>query len=77
MSDNREENREATPRLFDLEPIQREDGIRKYKIVTRDYLAEGHDGYIAFQGKKQLIDHENGNLMSSIVRKYFLGKSHG
>jgi 5'-nucleotidase len=73
-SDDSEENGASTARLFDLEPIQREDGIRKYKIVTREYMAEGNDGYIAFEAKKHLIDHESGNLMSTFVRKYFLGE---
>lgn len=73
VSDDGEENGMSTPRLFDLEPIQRENEVRKYNIVTREYLAEGHDGYITFKGKKHLIDHEGGNLMSAIVRRYFLG----
>ncbi|TFK42780.1 Metallo-dependent phosphatase-like protein [Crucibulum laeve] len=57
----------------ELEPIKREKGGRKYKIVTRDYMAEGHDGFVAFKGQKYLVDHESGHLMSSIVRKYLLG----
>jgi hypothetical protein len=75
VSDDGEENGAPTPRLSDLEPIQRENKVRKYNILTRDYLAEGHDGYAAFKGKKYLIDHEGGNLMSAIVRKYFLGEN--
>jgi 5'-nucleotidase len=75
VSDDGEENGMSTPRLFDLEPIQRENEVRKYNIVTREYLAEGHDGYITFKGKKHLIDHEGGNLMSAIVRRYFLGEN--
>ncbi|KAJ3572798.1 hypothetical protein NP233_g2848 [Leucocoprinus birnbaumii] len=55
------------------EPIPREQGGRKYKIVTRDYLAQGHDGFEVLKGKPYLVDHESGDLMSSIVRKYLLG----
>lgn len=54
-------------------PILRETSGRKYKIVTRDYMAQGHDGFTALTGHKFLIDHEGGQLMSAIVRKYLLG----
>ncbi|KAF8078151.1 Metallo-dependent phosphatase-like protein [Lyophyllum atratum] len=63
----------ATPRLADGEAIKRNTGGRKYKIVTREYMAEGHDGYLAFKGKPYLIDDESGQITSSIVRKYLLG----
>jgi 5'-nucleotidase len=62
-----------TPKLVDIEPIKR-DNDRKYKIVTREYMAEGHDGFLAFKGKEFLIDDESGSLMSGIVRKYLLGE---
>ena len=45
-----------------------------YKIVTREYMAEGHDGYEALKGCKHLIDDENGKLMSALVRQYLLGE---
>ncbi|KAG6874324.1 hypothetical protein C0995_001549 [Termitomyces sp. Mi166 len=60
------------PQLVDGEPITR-DGKRTYKIVTREYMAQGHDGFLALKGKPYLVDDESGQLMSSIVRKYFLG----
>ncbi|KAF9459374.1 Metallo-dependent phosphatase-like protein [Collybia nuda] len=63
----------ATPKLADLEFIERNNNYRKYKIVTREYMAEGHDGFLAFKGKRRLIDDESGSLMSTIVRKYLLG----
>ncbi|EKM82846.1 hypothetical protein AGABI1DRAFT_53371 [Agaricus bisporus var. burnettii JB137-S8] len=46
---------------------------RTYNIVTRDYLAEGHDGFIVLKGKPYLVDHESGSIMSGIVRQYLLG----
>lgn len=64
----------STPKLVDFEPIERNESGRKYKIVTREYMAEGHDGFLAFKGKKFLIDDEGGSLMSAIVRKYLLGE---
>lgn len=73
-SDDNERNESSTPRLIDMEAIKRNDDTRKYKFVTREYLADGHDGYIAFKDKRRLIDHESGNLMSSVVRNYFLGE---
>ncbi|KAG5718664.1 Trifunctional nucleotide phosphoesterase protein YfkN [Termitomyces sp. T112] len=62
----------TTPELIDGEPITK-DGKQTYKIVTRDYMAQGHDGFLALKGKTYLVDDESGQLMSSIVRKYFLG----
>ena len=64
----------ATPRESEFETVRREMGGRIYRVVTREYMAEGHDGFTALQGHKYLIDDENGQLMSSLVRKYLLGK---
>lgn len=73
-SDNEtEHSRGTTPSLIDAECIERTSEGRKYKIVTRHYMSEGHDGFLAFKGKPLLIDDEVGQLMSSIVRKYLLG----
>lgn len=58
-----------------LEEVKREKGGRMYKIVTREYLAEGHDGYDVLKGNKYLIEDEGGQIMSAVVRKYLLGKS--
>lgn len=55
------------------EEIKRETGGRKYKVVTRQYIASGHDGYTMLKGSKYLIDDESGQMMSSVVRKYLLG----
>lgn len=45
-----------------------------YKVVMREYLAEGHDGYDVFKGNKYLIEDEAGQMMSTVVRKYLLGE---
>ena len=37
-------------------------------------MAEGHGGHNALSGFKYLIDHENGKLMSTLVRQYLLGE---
>lgn len=58
----------------DEEPIERVTGGRKYKIVTREYMAQGHDGFSMLIRGKLLVDHECGAIMSSIVRKYLLGR---
>ncbi|KAF9228782.1 Metallo-dependent phosphatase [Gyrodon lividus] len=63
----------GTPVLVDGEFIKRENTGRMYKIVTRDYMAQGHDGYTSLLGHNYLVDEENGQLMSSLVRKYLLG----
>ena len=64
----------VTPQLVDGEAIKREKNGRKYKIVTREYMAQGHDGFLALRGRKYLVDDENGQMMSSLVRKYLLGE---
>jgi len=58
---------------FEEEPVPRSQDGRKYKVVTRDYIAQGHDGFVSLKGSDYLIDDENGTLMSGIVRKYLLG----
>lgn len=60
--------------LVDIEEVKRTKEGRKYKVVTREYMAEGHDGFTALKGKKFLVDDEAGQIMSSIVRKYLLGE---
>ncbi|KAG9005859.1 hypothetical protein FRB94_003930 [Tulasnella sp. JGI-2019a] len=57
------------------EPVPREAGGKKYVIVTREYMAKGHDGYEALKGSEYVggVDDEHGILMSVIVRKYLLG----
>ncbi|EUC64792.1 5'-nucleotidase, partial [Rhizoctonia solani AG-3 Rhs1AP] len=57
------------------QPIER-DASHTYRIVTREYMATGHDGYDALKGKPYLIDDENGVIMSSIVRRYLLGSQY-
>ncbi|TFY68914.1 hypothetical protein EVJ58_g733 [Rhodofomes roseus] len=59
--------------LVDGEPITRTKGGRKYRIITREYMAQGHDGFLALKGNRYLVDDESGQLMSQLVRKYLLG----
>ena len=56
------------------EEVKREKGGRMYRVVTREYLASGHDGYDMLKGNKYLIEDEGGQMMSTVVRKYLLGK---
>ncbi len=63
----------STPVLKDGESILRDDVEVKYKILTRDYMAQGHDGFTSLKGNKYLIDDETGQIMSTVVRKYLLG----
>jgi len=60
---------------YEEEPIQRESGTRKYKIMTREYMAKGHDGFEALTRGKSLVDDECGLMLSTIVRQYLLGLS--
>jgi hypothetical protein len=54
--------------------VKREAGGRKYAVVTREYMAGGFDGFAPLLNKKFLISIEEGQVMSTIVRKYLLGK---
>jgi 5'-nucleotidase len=56
-----------------LEPIKREKGGRMYRVVTRDYMAQGYDGYEAMKGSRYIVDDENGMLFSSLLRNFLLG----
>ncbi|KAG8217209.1 Metallo-dependent phosphatase [Butyriboletus roseoflavus] len=73
LENSRTSSSSGTPALVDGESIKREKNGRTYKIVTREYMATGHDGYTALLGHEYLIDDEDGQLMSSLVRKYLLG----
>jgi hypothetical protein len=42
--------------------------------ITREYMAEGYDGFEALKGRKFIIDDENGQIMSSIIRSFLLGE---
>jgi len=64
-----------TPALKDGEAISRDDPEPKYKILTREYMAQGHDGFTPLSGNKYLIDDEAGQITSAVVRKYLLGLS--
>ncbi|KAH9952203.1 Metallo-dependent phosphatase [Amylocystis lapponica] len=63
----------STPMLVDGEPIARTRGGRMFRIVSREYMAQGHDGFAALKGSRYLVDDESGQMMSTIVRKYLLG----
>lgn len=65
----------STPALKDGEVVSRDDDKPKYKILTRDYMAQGHDGFTPLKGNKYLIDDESGQITSAVVRKYLLGPS--
>ncbi|KAI9568934.1 Metallo-dependent phosphatase-like protein [Boletus coccyginus] len=45
----------GTPALMDGEFIKREKDGRTYKIVTREYMASGHDGYTALLGHEYSV----------------------
>lgn len=65
----------STPALKDGEAISCNDAKPKYKMLTREYMAQGHDGFTPLSGNKYLIDDESGQITSTVVRKYLLGPS--
>jgi 5'-nucleotidase len=56
------------------EEIKKVEGGRIYKIITRNYMAEGYDGFQDLKNRKFIIDDDNGQIMSSIVRSFLLGE---
>jgi 5'-nucleotidase len=72
MDDDHPDGGTATPKLVDGDEIKREKDGRKYIIVTREYMAQGHDGFLSLKGSKYLIDDEVGRMYSTLVRQYFL-----
>ena len=56
------------------EPVENKPGGRVYKIVTREYMYEGHDGCEALMGQPCLVDEESGLIMSAIIRRFLLGE---
>jgi len=67
------ESGHSTPALKDGEAISRNDTKPVYKILTREYMAQGHDGFTPLKGNNYLIDDESGQITSTVVRKYLLG----
>lgn len=65
----------STPALRDGEAISREDNKPIYKVLTREYMSQGHDGFTPLKENKYLIDDESGQITSTVVRKYLLGLS--
>jgi len=65
----------STPTVKDGEAISCDDIKPKYKILTREYMAQGRDGFTPLSGNKYLIDDESGQITSTVVRKYLLGLS--
>ena len=65
----------STPALKDGEAISRDDTKPVYKVLTREYMAQGYDGFTPLKGNKYLIDDESGQITSTVVRKYLLGRS--
>ena len=57
-----------------LEEVKCEAGGRKYAVVTREYMAGGHDGFSPLLDQKFLVSIEEGQVMSTIVRKYLMGR---
>lgn len=58
----------STPNLVDGKEIKREKKGRKYSIITREYMAQGHDGFVPLKGNKYLIDDEVGQIFNTLVR---------
>ncbi|RXK38756.1 hypothetical protein M231_03932 [Tremella mesenterica] len=58
------------------EEVKNEEGGRMYKVITREYMAQGYDGFTALKNRRTLIDDESGLIISSIIRSFLLGSSY-
>ncbi|ODN74799.1 hypothetical protein L202_07114 [Cryptococcus amylolentus CBS 6039] len=58
------------------EEVKNEEGGRMYKVITRDYMAQGFDGFEPLKNRKFIVDDENGQIMSSILRSFLLGSAY-
>ncbi|WVW79106.1 hypothetical protein I302_101071 [Kwoniella bestiolae CBS 10118] len=57
------------------EEIKR-DSKKIYRVITREYMALGFDGFTDLKDRKYIVDDENGQIMSSILRSFLLGSSY-
>ncbi|KAI8062232.1 Metallo-dependent phosphatase-like protein [Gongronella butleri] len=48
---------------------------REYVVVTRNYMTRGYDGYssLSVSADKFVVDNENGVMIGTLYRKFFLG----
>ncbi|KAJ1964450.1 hypothetical protein IWQ62_002929 [Dispira parvispora] len=51
-------------------PLDRE---AYYNVATRKYMATGRDGYTVLTKGEEVVDDENGVLIATLFRRYFLG----
>ncbi|KAJ3084755.1 hypothetical protein HK102_000566 [Quaeritorhiza haematococci] len=49
------------------------DPEKEYKVTTRAYLAQGHDGFDAFKNGEYIVDAEDGMILSAVIRRFFTG----
>ncbi|ORY29141.1 hypothetical protein BCR39DRAFT_532806 [Naematelia encephala] len=56
--------------------IRNEEGGRVYRVITREYMALGYDGFTALKNRKFVVDDEAGQIMSSIIRHFLLGSAY-
>ncbi|WWC91447.1 uncharacterized protein L201_006393 [Kwoniella dendrophila CBS 6074] len=61
---------------LDLGEEVKRDSSKIYRIITREYQALGFDGFEALKDRKYIVDDENGQIMSSILRSFLLGSSY-
>jgi len=58
------------------EEVKNESGGRIYRVITREYMAQGYDGFEALKNRKYIVDDEEGQIMSTIIRSFLLGSSY-
>lgn len=64
---------DGKPTLVDKEEIKRGHD-RKYIVAVGEYMTQGGDGYTILQKQNLILNGENGQSKSMLIRKFLLGK---
>ncbi|KAG2140515.1 Metallo-dependent phosphatase [Suillus bovinus] len=64
---------DGKPKLIDKEEIKRNHD-RKYIVTVGEYMTQGGDGYTVLEQQKLILNGENGQPKSTLIRKFLLGK---
>ena len=64
---------DGKPKLIDKEEIKRNHD-RKYTVAIGEYMSKGGDGYTVLKEQRLILNGENGQPMSALIRKFLLGE---
>lgn len=68
--EKRDQASDRSDLIQSYEPIRLD---HTYRVVTRNYMAKGFDGFSALTKGEYLVGEEDGSMAPTLVRRYFLG----